>query len=39
MLRKQIEIDARLVIEAIEIAGRDQLDEVAVSFLVFAQQH
>ena len=36
--REQVLIDARLVVEAVEIAGGDQLDEVAVAFLVFAQQ-
>ena len=36
--REQIFIDARLVIEAFEIACRDQLGEVAIAFLVFAEQ-
>ncbi len=39
MAREQVLIDARLVVEAVEVAGGDQLDEVAVAFLVFAQQH
>ena len=38
-LREQVHIDARLVIEAVEIGGGDQVDEVAVAFLVFAEQH
>ncbi len=37
--REQVLIDARLVVEAVEVAGGNQLDEVAVAFLVFAQQH
>ena len=37
--RQQVLIDARLVVEAFEVAGGDQLDEVAIAFLVFAQQH
>ncbi len=36
--REQVLIDARLVVEAFEIAGGDQVDEVAVAFLVFAEQ-
>ncbi len=39
MAREQVLIDARLVVEAVEVTGGDQLDEVAVAFLVFAQQH
>ena len=39
MLRQQILVDARLVVEAVEVAGRDQVDEVAVALLVFAEQH
>ena len=38
MRGEQILIDARLVIEAIEIGGRDQLDQIPVASLVFAQQ-
>ena len=37
--REQVFIDARLVVEPIQIAGGDQLDQVAIAFLVFAQQH
>ena len=36
---EQVLIDARLVIEAFEVAGGDQLDEVAIALLVFAEQH
>ena len=39
MPRQQILIDARLVVETVQIAGRDQLDQVAITLLVFAQQH
>ncbi len=39
MLRQQVQIDARLVVEPVQVGGRNQLDEVAVALLVFAQQH
>ena len=39
VLVEQIHVDARLVIEAVEIGGRDQLNKVAIAVLVFAQQH
>ena len=38
MRREQVLIDARLVVEAFEKAGRNQLDEVAIAFLVLAEQ-
>ena len=38
VLGQQVVIDARLVIEAFEEAGGDQLDEVAVAFRIFAEQ-
>ena len=39
VLVEQVHVDARLVIEAVEIGGGDQVDEVAIALLVFAQQH
>ena len=39
VLRQQVDIDARLVVEAVQVGGGDQLDEVAVALLVFAEQH
>ena len=39
VLRQQVLIDARLVVEAVEVAGGNQLDEVAIAFLVLAEQH
>jgi hypothetical protein len=36
--REQVLIDARLVVEAFEKGGGNHLDEVAVAFLVFAEQ-
>ena len=39
MARQQVFIDARLVIETVQVTGGDQLDQVAVAGLVFAQQH
>ena len=39
MLGEQLEIDARLVVKAIQEAGGDELDKVAVAFGVFAKQH
>ncbi len=39
MLRQQILVDARLVVEAFEKRGGDQLQQVAIAFLVLAQQH
>ena len=38
-LRQQLLIDSRFVVKAFEMGFRDQLDEVAVAFLVLAQQH
>ena len=38
MPREQVLIDAGLVVEAFEVGGGDQVDEVAVAFLVFAEQ-
>jgi hypothetical protein len=37
--RQQVFIDAGLVIKPFEVTGRDQLDQVAVAFLVLTQQH
>ena len=39
MARQQVFIDARLVIETVQVTGGDQLDQVAVAGLVLAQQH
>jgi hypothetical protein len=39
VLRQQVQIDARLVIEPLQVPRRDQLDEVAIPLLVLAQQH
>ena len=39
MFREQVVVDARLVVETFEIAGRDQLDEIAIAFESFAQQN
>ena len=39
MLGQQIQVDARLVIEALKVRGRDELDEIAVALLRLAQQH
>jgi len=38
VLGEEVFIDAGLVIEAFEVGGGDQVDEVAVAFLVFAEQ-
>ena len=38
VLREKIVIHARLVIKAVEKPGRNQLDEVAIAFVVFAEQ-
>ena len=38
MPREQILVDARLVVEAVEIAGRDQVDQVPIALLVLAEQ-
>ena len=38
VLREQIFIDAGLVIEAFKVSGGDEVDEVAVAFLVFAKE-
>jgi hypothetical protein len=38
-LRKQIFVDARLAVEAFEVPGRDQIDEVAIAVLILAEQH
>ena len=37
--RQQVFINPRLVVEALEIGGRNQVDEIAVAFLALAQQH
>ena len=39
MAREQFVIHARLVIEAVQISGRDQLDQIAIAFVVLAQKH
>ena len=39
VLRQEIEIDARLVIEPVKVGGGDELDEIAVALLRLAQQH
>jgi hypothetical protein len=39
VLRQQVQIDARLVIEPLEVPRRDQLDEVPIPLLVLAQQN
>ena len=39
MLRQQILVDARLVVKPVQVAGRDQVDQVLVAFLVFAEEN
>ncbi len=39
MLCEQIQVDARLVIEAFEEAGGDELDQVVIALGIFAEQH
>jgi hypothetical protein len=39
MLRQQIGVDARLIVEPFQIRSRNQLDQVLVPLLVFAEQH
>ena len=39
MLGQQLLVDARLVIEALGIARRDELDQVLEAFLVLGEQH
>ncbi len=39
MRGQQILVDARLGVEAFEEAGRNQVDQVAIAVLVFAEQH
>ncbi len=39
MFREQVEINARLVIEAFEEAGGDQLDEIVIALEIFAKQN
>ena len=39
MLLKQIVVHARLVIEAVEKAGGNQLNQIAVAFFIFCEQH
>ena len=39
VLRQQVVVDARLVVEAFEKAGGNQLDQVAVAFGILAEQH
>ena len=36
VLRQQVQVDARLVVEAVQVAGGYQVDQVAVALLVFA---
>ncbi len=38
MPREQVLVDARLVVEAVEITRGNQVDEVPIAFLVFAEQ-
>ena len=38
MLREQVLVDAGLVVETFEIACGDEVDEVAIAFLVLAEQ-
>ena len=39
MPREQLLVDPRLVVEAVRIAGRHQLDQVVVALQIFSQQH
>ena len=39
VLREQVLVDARLVVEAFRVAGRDQLDQVVEAFVGLGQQH
>src|ERR1017187_8161809 len=39
VLVEQVHIDARLVIEAVEIGGGDRVNGVGIAFLVLAQEH
>ena len=39
MLAEEIVVDARLVVETFEIAGGDELDEIAVALEGFAEEH
>ena len=39
MRRQQVGIDARFVIEAFQVRGGHQLDQIAIAFLVFAEEH
>ena len=39
MLRQQLLVDARLVIEALGVAGGDELDQVVVALVRFGEQH
>src|SRR5258708_30247365 len=39
VFREQVEINARLVIEAFEEAGGDQLDEIVIALEIFAKQN
>ncbi len=39
MRGQQVGIDARLIVEALQVGGGHQLDEIAIPFLVFAEQH
>ena len=38
MLGQQILVNTRFVVEAFEVGGRDQLDEVFIAFLVLAKE-
>ena len=39
MLREQVLVDARLVVEALGVAGGDQLDQVVIPLLGFGEEH
>ena len=38
MLRQKCLVNARLLIETVDVAGRYEVDQIAIAFLVFAQQ-
>src|SRR6202034_2216309 len=39
VLRKEFVLDARLVIKPIQIAGRNQLHQISIAFIIFAKQN
>ena len=39
LLRQQVLVDARLAVEAFEIAGRYEIDQVSVAVLILTEQH